>query len=395
MRAEETTDRDELLVSVVVNNYNYGRFIGDAIDSVLAQTAPALEIIVVDDGSTDNSREIIESYGDLITPMFKANAGQTSAFNVGFQQTNGDLVCFLDADDLLEPTALASLREKFRNPHVVKVHWPLEVISAEGAPTGKRKPSHQLQEGQLTSRLLELGPDDPAWVPTSGNAWKRSFLEKIFPLPEPETLAGVGSASADASMSMLAPLYGEIAQIAEPQGRYRLHGSNDHSCMNFERRMHRDVALFELRAERLLTFCRSLGLRPNPELWRENAWCHKLKRAVNAIEQTIPEKKRFVLADDTTLQLFSQKYEILPFLEDENEYAGLPGSCVQAIRELERMRKEGAQYFVHAWPSFWWREYYPEFNDYLGSQYNLITTTNEVAIYHLAQLPTSSVKQST
>jgi glycosyltransferase involved in cell wall biosynthesis len=395
MRPEGASDRNELSVSVVVNNYNYGRFIGDAIDSVIAQTVPALEILVVDDGSTDNSRDIIESFGDLITPVFKSNGGQTSAFNIGFQHAKGDLICFLDADDFLEPTALASFREKFRNPHIVKVHWPLEVIGADGARTGKRKPSHQLHEGKLTARLLELGPDDPAWVPTSGNAWKRSFLEKIFPLPEPESLAAVGSASADASMSMLAPLYGEIAQITEPQGCYRVHGSNDHSCMNFERRMHRDIVLFELRAERLLTSCCSLGLSPNPERWRDNAWCHKLKRAVNAIERTIPEKKRLVLADDTTLQLFSEKFEILPFLEDKGEYAGLPGSCLQAIRELERMRKEGSEYFVHAWPSFWWREYYPEFTDYLRSRYNLITVTNEVAIYHLAPISPRSVKQST
>jgi glycosyltransferase involved in cell wall biosynthesis len=68
------------LVSVIINNYNYGRFLGEAIDSVLNQTYQRTETIVVDDGSTDNSREIIAGYGDRIIPVLKANGGQNSGF---------------------------------------------------------------------------------------------------------------------------------------------------------------------------------------------------------------------------------------------------------------------------------------------------------------------------
>ena len=91
------------LVSILINNYNYDQFLHDAISSALNQTYPNIEIVVVDDGSTDNSSEIIASYGDAIIPVLKANGGQASAFNAGFAASRGDIICFLDADDIFIP----------------------------------------------------------------------------------------------------------------------------------------------------------------------------------------------------------------------------------------------------------------------------------------------------
>jgi glycosyltransferase involved in cell wall biosynthesis len=92
------------LVSVIIDNYNYGRFLGTAIDSALNQTYRNIEVIVVDDGSTDHSRAVMTSYADKIVPVFKQNGGQASAFNAGFEVSRGDLICFLDADDIMLPT---------------------------------------------------------------------------------------------------------------------------------------------------------------------------------------------------------------------------------------------------------------------------------------------------
>ena len=90
-------------VSILINNYNYGRFLAEAIDSALAQTYKNLEVIVVDDGSTDNSREIIASYSDRIVPVLKENGGQASAFNAGFERARSDWIAFLDSDDIFFP----------------------------------------------------------------------------------------------------------------------------------------------------------------------------------------------------------------------------------------------------------------------------------------------------
>src|SRR3954469_17707313 len=101
------------LVSIIIDNYNYGRFIGDAIDSALAQTYANKEVIVVDDGSTDNSREIINGYSGRIQSVFKNNGGQSSALNAGFAASHGDVVYFLDADDVLFPDAVENVIREF------------------------------------------------------------------------------------------------------------------------------------------------------------------------------------------------------------------------------------------------------------------------------------------
>ena len=97
--------------SIVISNYNYGRYLPDAIDSALAQTYADTEVIVVDDGSTDDSRRIIEAYRDRIVAIFKANGGQASALNAGFAASGGEVIVFLDADFdrscfLVQPAAI-------------------------------------------------------------------------------------------------------------------------------------------------------------------------------------------------------------------------------------------------------------------------------------------------
>src|SRR6188768_2225570 len=101
------------LVSIVIDNYNYARFLRAAVDSALAQAYPRVEVVVVDDGSTDDSREVIARYGDRISAVFKPNGGQASAFNAGFAASHGDLVLFLDSDDVLLPSAVAAAADVF------------------------------------------------------------------------------------------------------------------------------------------------------------------------------------------------------------------------------------------------------------------------------------------
>src|SRR5688572_7501809 len=91
---------DTPLVSILINNYNYGRFLRQAIDSALSQTYGNIEVVVVDDGSTDESREIVVNYGERVRPVLKDNGGQASAFNAGFAASRGELIALLDSDDL-------------------------------------------------------------------------------------------------------------------------------------------------------------------------------------------------------------------------------------------------------------------------------------------------------
>src|SRR5687768_8169523 len=94
------------LISVIIPNYNYGIYLGQAIDSVLKQTYSKVEIIVVDDGSTDNSQDILIKYKEKITFIKQANKGVGAARNTGVKNSSGEFVSFLDSDDIWLPTKL-------------------------------------------------------------------------------------------------------------------------------------------------------------------------------------------------------------------------------------------------------------------------------------------------
>lgn len=99
-------------ISIIISSYNYGRFLGEAIESALAQTLSPIEVIVVDDGSTDDSREVARRYP--VRLIEQANAGVSAARNRGAREAKGDHLVFLDADDILEPDYLARCWEALR-----------------------------------------------------------------------------------------------------------------------------------------------------------------------------------------------------------------------------------------------------------------------------------------
>ena len=135
-------------VSVIINNYNYETYIGAAVESVLNQTFSDFELIVVDDGSTDNSRAIIASFQDnRIQIVLKANGGQASALNAGFSMAKGLYVAFLDSDDLFDKDKLERVLNVFTKFDYVLVQHQLRIIDQNGQNTGSLFPT--LKEGEL------------------------------------------------------------------------------------------------------------------------------------------------------------------------------------------------------------------------------------------------------
>jgi glycosyl transferase family 2 len=208
------------LVSIIIDNFNYARFLRVAIDSALAQSYAPVEVVAVDDGSTDNSREVISSYGDRVSAIFKPNGGHASAFNSGFRASHGSIVMFLDADDALLPNAVEEVVRAW-HPGVAKVQFVLAHIDAEGHALGGTVPYSpaQMPQGDIRASILDAGGYIGA--PTSGNAFARTVLDRLLPLPESQWRQ-----AADTSLEIIAPFLGEVVSIRKTLGCYRIHEAN-------------------------------------------------------------------------------------------------------------------------------------------------------------------------
>lgn len=254
------------LASIIINNYNYGRYLREAIDSALAQSYRPVEVIVVDDGSTDNSREIIESYGERIRSIFKPNGGQSSAVNAGFRASRGELIANLDSDDVYTPDMLARVVEAWR-PDTVKAHFPLRVIDAEGADCGALNPRARLASGNVADLLLHKGKYISS--PASGNVYSRSVLERIMPIPEQSW------EHFDCYLETLAPFYGSVLAFDQPLGFYRVHDKNKSGVYSLNaRRLKTLIEHNEKQFELLTEFCREKGLPLSPNVGLDH-WTHQ------------------------------------------------------------------------------------------------------------------------
>jgi glycosyltransferase involved in cell wall biosynthesis len=205
-------------VSVVINNYNYRQYLEIAIASVFSQTYTNCELIVVDDGSTDGSEEILQRYETQAKIVRKQHGGETSGRNEGFRNATGEIIAFLDADDYWKPDAIEKVVRAW-DPGFGKLQFPLQIVDRNGDPTGGRMPRMPLSEGRVDSLLLDTGRY--ITCPTSGNFYSRRFLESIFPVPVEEW-----PQSMDSYAATYAGFYGPIGAIHEELGCYRVHTGN-------------------------------------------------------------------------------------------------------------------------------------------------------------------------
>lgn len=123
-------------VSVVIPTYNYGRFIAEAIKSALDQTLKPIEVIVVDDGSTDDTAEIVRGFGEAVRYIRQENAGVCAARNRGVAESSGELIAFFDADDTWEPTKIEKQTALFSSdPQIGLVHCGMREFDSETGVT--------------------------------------------------------------------------------------------------------------------------------------------------------------------------------------------------------------------------------------------------------------------
>jgi glycosyltransferase involved in cell wall biosynthesis len=202
-------------LSVIIANYNYEAYVGAAIESALAVNWPDKEVIVVDDGSTDDSRSVIERYRERVAAYFRPKSHQLGAHIFGFEQSAGDIIIFLDADDLLEPEVMREVAKIWR-PGVSKVQYRMNLIDAAGTQLGTAIPQFPPKDDPEGLRRTFLRTMTYTTPPGSGNAYSRSVVRGVFAL-------GPTIPESDASLLTLAPILGDVLTIRKPLARYRSH----------------------------------------------------------------------------------------------------------------------------------------------------------------------------
>jgi len=207
------------LVSVVIDTFNYGHYVEEAVESALAQDFPRemYEILVVDDGSTDDTAERLEKYGDSIRYLPKANGGQASAFNFGFAAARGEIIALLDADDLWLADKLRRVCETFeKNPEAGMVYHRTHLW--RGGANLENDSYFVDVSGRVTESRASLLRYP--MVGTSCLAFRRSVLNKLLPVPE--TLRS----QADAYLTALIIFAAPVVALPEFLAKYRMHGAN-------------------------------------------------------------------------------------------------------------------------------------------------------------------------
>jgi len=205
--------------TVLIDSYNYGHYIEEAVSSALEQDFPVeqREILVVDDGSTDDTQERLRKFGEAIRYLRKPNGGQASAFNLGFKHARGEVVALLDADDVWLPGKLSRVHEEFtRHPEAGMVYHRVHLWSGKDEISGDTyfiPVSGRVAENRRT--LLQY-----PMMPTSCLAFRREAVQKLLPISESLRF------QADAYLTALVIFVAPVAALPEVLGKYRLHGAN-------------------------------------------------------------------------------------------------------------------------------------------------------------------------
>ncbi len=231
-------------VSVVIDTYNHERFIEQAILSVLEQegVSPAeREVVVVDDGSTDNTAAVVRKFAPRVRYLGKKNGGQASAFNAGIPETRGEIVAFLDGDDWWAKEKLRTVLEWLeKNPEAGAIGHGFYQVYANGQPPLLLLPEKRcrLQLGDV--RGAQLFSHMRCFLGTSRLTVRRPVLDRILPIPEDLVV------EADEFIFTLAVAISGAIVLDQPLFYYRLHSGNlyqfqSHDVAN-SRRKHNALA---------------------------------------------------------------------------------------------------------------------------------------------------------
>jgi hypothetical protein len=257
------------------------------------------------------------------------------------------------------------------------------------------RPSKPLEEGDLRDQVIRNGPYGYNTSPTSGSAWARSFIRRVFPIGD----CG-DKHSADTYINALAPLYGRIVKSDRLLSCYRIHGSNFSGGRPVIHKVKHDLQIYDYYCELFVEHLKNQGVTKDMGEWKESRegnpyylWHLNAVETGEELLDLIPRGGVYILAGQDELGLSSWLEErlCLPLTERDGQYWGPPTDSEAAILELDAKRQAGAKYIVFISSSFWWLDYYSNLKEQLASKYLCVLRNERVIVYLLTE-PTKNVQ---
>jgi hypothetical protein len=197
---------------------------------------------------------------------------------------------------------------------------------------------------------------------------------------------------ADEYLYTLAPAFGRLRTITNPQSCYRIHGRNTYSGRSFREKLHLELSGYDQQCAALSATLERNGMSVDLNQWKQHSWFHRLDRALSSVLSAVPDESECVLVDGGTWdadEAFGRR-TVRPFLERNASDWGAPPNSDAAIAQLDSICRSGIEYLVIGWPSFWWFDEYQEFFDQLNRVATCVLKNDVVAIYKLPRLQPSN-----
>jgi GT2 family glycosyltransferase len=372
-------------ISVIIPTYNYARFISQALESVQAQTYPDWECLVVDDGSTDNTGEVVAHHrtSDLrIRYIRQANQGLAAARNAGIANSVGAYLQFLDADDRLEAAKLE------RHVGYLERNRELDIVYGS---------VRYFRTEAMEERRYSLTDDNTPWMPEiSGNGKdvllalvRHNIMAVNAALIRRTIVDDVGVF--DTTLPVLedwdywirCAARGKRFQYVSPEGALALVRSHPSSLSTNTRRMLATSLAVRKKIELVTVDADTLKVNRDI-LASTQQWLAHLDLIAQDLQTIVRPGTVFVLVDDNQFRSsLSLDHHAIPFLERDGQYWGPPPDDATAIRELERLRQSGASFMVFAWPAFWWLDYYAALRQHLRSAFRCVLENDRLVVFDL------------
>jgi glycosyltransferase involved in cell wall biosynthesis len=306
-------------VSVLITCFNYGAYVGQAIESALEQTYPPTEIIVSDDASHDNSCEVVESYvsrGLGIRLLRNPHGGMAANMNSAYRNSSGDIICLLDADDTFLRGKVEAVVNAFRaHPQAGFAIHRASLVDNQKRQRGVYPLLSALPSGDCAQFTYDNAGILMGLPPTTNLALRREVADLIFPIPVEYT------GYAEQMIHRLAPLMTELCAVDTPLARWRLHGQNDQNSTRItSRRLERELEIMDCLWLEQKQYLKSVdaalaesfpGINRNPLYLKMNYIRHRLNNDP-AMQQAYGDLCRYGLRANSKVDRFWRYSNRLP-----------------------------------------------------------------------------------